>query len=136
MEKFRQPNNSQSKFPKMKIFQSIQRNFATIGITVDLATQSYPLNGRIFVGVSILASIAICNFIYIFYEAETSAEYTEAIFMSTIAIPFFLALMILILNVKLMFKSIQQCENLVNTSELANRTVLPFKASQIKEFTL
>lgn len=102
----------------MKIFQLTQRNFATIGISADSSTQSsYQFNGQIFVGVFILGSIAICNFIYIFYEAETSAEYTESIFMSTLSIPFFLALLILILNVKKLFELINNCENLVNTSE-------------------
>lgn len=109
---------SHPKIPKMKIFQLTQRNFATIGISADSSTQSsYRFNGRIFVGVFILGSIAICNFIYIFYEAETSAEYTESIFMSTLSIPFFLALLILILNVKKLFELINNCENLVNTSE-------------------
>lgn len=106
------------KSPKLKIFQLTLKNLATVGISPNLATQPYPLNGKIYLGILILGSGAICNVIYIFQEAKTFSEYSISIYMCSFTILIIFILTILILNVeKLCNLFDDDFENIVNTSE-------------------
>lgn len=99
------------------IFDLIQKNFATIGIEPCLATQLYPLNGRIFIGFLILVSGTICDLIYFFKEAKTFAEHTQSMYTCTMGAEIALYLLILILQVDKLFELINGCDSLAHTSK-------------------
>lgn len=101
----------------MKVFQTTQKHFATAGITSNLVLQSYPLNGRIFLGFLMLSLAIICSLLYTFNEAKTFSEFTESIFMTALAALVILVLLIIIFVIEKLFRLIGTCENIVNTSE-------------------
>lgn len=116
-----QPNateNSKSKEkPKLKVFETIQTNLATIGITSNLANQSYPFNRIILMGFLMLGSAISSISVFIVCAAETLDDFTQSICawsMVTLAI---ICLLILILKVEKLFEFINGCDDLVNTSE-------------------
>lgn len=112
----------QPKCVKMKIFQVIQKNFAMAGFQRKLATQSYPLNGEIFMGFLILGSGLTSILMYIFTEAQTLPEYTQSIYICSIATLLFIDLFIILLNVGKTFNLIDCCEDLANTSKCEWKT--------------
>lgn len=101
----------------MKVFQTTQKNFVAAGINSNLVLQSIPLNARIFMGLSMLGLNIICNLLYTFYDAKTFAEYTGSIFMTAAAALILLILLIIVLVMEKLFTLIDNCENIVNTSE-------------------
>lgn len=99
----------------MKIFQAIQENFAVAGIHPKLASQSYPLNGRIFIGFLLIILSLTSMLMYIFNDAQTIPEYAQSIYMCSIGIIVFNAVLIILFNVKKLFNLIDCCEDLANT---------------------
>lgn len=51
------------------------------------------------------------------FEADTFIEYTQSVYVSSVTVLIFLALLITAANVKKLFKLIGDCENLTETSE-------------------
>lgn len=109
--------NSKSKLAKMMIFQSIQKNFAAVGISSNLVDQSYPFNWKILLGFIALVSYFISNLMYTFCEAKTFAEYNQSMYMSALTITIIFALIIVLVNVTKLFNLMNGFENLANTSE-------------------
>lgn len=119
MENFEQTNpTSWSQIPKLRVFQLIQKKFATVGISPNLVTQSYPLNGKVILGILLLTISFSCNLMFFFYKAKTFAEYTESMHMSSMAALISLIFVIVLLNVRKLFDLINDCENVANSSEL------------------
>lgn len=106
-----------SQLPKLKVFQLIQKNFASVGIVSNLAIQPYPMNKKIAYDFLILVLAFFCNFTYAFCEAKTFIEYIQSIFMISITIIVNFSLLTLIFNVEKLFGIINGCENIVNTSQ-------------------
>lgn len=102
---------------KLRIFQLTQKNLNTVGISPNLLLQPCPLNTKIAIGFLIATSHAICNLVFIFFEAETFSEFTQTIYMGSFAILVIFNLVIFISNVENLFRIIDNCENLVNASE-------------------
>lgn len=109
--------NFQQKSPKIKVFQLVQKHFATIGICSNLAEQPYPINTKIIKGSATLILFIICSLIYLSYEAKTISENMRIIYMCSSATLIFLALMILTLNVKELFQVVNDFDSIANTSE-------------------
>lgn len=118
-------DNADKKPPKIKILQLTQQNFATIGISPNLVLQSYPINVKIFLGLFTSNSYIICSMIYLIYTANSITENTQIIFMSLVAAVIVLLLFALIVNAGGLFKYINDCEDIVNTSEYGQLN-LPF----------
>lgn len=92
------------------MFEFTQRNFAIAGIVPNLAAKPYSLNGKVKLGFLTLGLAIICNFTYTFCEANTFIEYTQSIFMSTLTVIVDFALFTLVVNVKKLFKFIDDSE--------------------------
>lgn len=117
MENFKQEKSKPKSLPKLKVFELIQRSFATVGIAPILVDQSYPLNGRILFGFLLLDSGICITVKFIIYEAKTFAEYTQCIYGCSMGAIIIISLLILILKVKKLFEFVSDCDGLVNTSE-------------------
>ena len=109
---------SKSQPPKLKVFEITQKNFVTVGITPNLVDQTYPFNGMILFGFLLLGSAIYCTFLFIIYDAETYAEYTQAIYISSVATLIIVMLMIVTTKAKKLFKFINACNDFVDTCEL------------------
>lgn len=103
---------------KLKIFQVIQKNFLIIGISPKLATQSYPINGKLFLGFLTLTLALISACVFIFHEAETLVEYAQSSYMGSIATLVLGMLFITVFNVEKIFALINLVDRAVNTCKL------------------
>lgn len=114
-----QPAKSEPQSPKQrKSFELIRKNFAIAGITPKLVHQSYPFNGTILFSFMLLG-FNICSIvIFVVYEAEQFAEYTQSINTGSIMILLILALLISIVKVKELFEFSDGGNALFDTSEL------------------
>lgn len=108
---------SQSSTSERRVFEIVRKNFATVGITPNLVHQSYPLNGRILLAFLMLASAIYCTSVFIAYDAETFADYTQSAYTVSIVTFILLLLFASILEAKNLFEFINGCGALVNTSE-------------------
>lgn len=106
-----------SKFPKMKVFKSIQKNLAITGIGPKLVTQPYPLNGRILMGFLLLGFGNTFTCVFIGNYAKTFSEYTQSTYFLSAEILFIFALIIVILKVENLFEFINCCDCMLNISE-------------------
>lgn len=100
-----------------RVFERIQKDFATAGITPSLTEQSYPFNGTVLFGFFTICAVIWCTFVFIVYEADTFGEYTQCVCACSFAILIVFVLLTVILKVKKLFKLIESCDALVNSSE-------------------
>lgn len=107
----------QLKIPELRAFKSIQKNFAMAGISRELMIQSYPLNERIVTGFLLLSSTLVFICVYILNDAETFFEYTQSIYIASVATLFIFALFILIMVLENVFEFIDRCDCILNTSK-------------------
>lgn len=120
-ENAKQENTEQEKpkpkLPRMQVFQTIQKNFAIAGITPDLVNQAYPLNVKILMGFLSLNSGAYFNLAFTLYYADTFAEYTQSIYVFSLVDLIIFALLIVVLQVDKLFKFVNTCCDIVNSSQ-------------------
>lgn len=110
------PKMAEPPLPKIKCFQLVQKNFAILDITPELAMQPHPFNSRrISIGFLALGLIIICALKFFFYEAQTFAEYTQSSYASFFMITITFNLSVVTLKVKKVFKLMDDIEDLVNT---------------------
>lgn len=102
---------------KLKAFKTIQKNFAMIGISAKLVTQSYPLNEKIFMGFLLFGSVTVFTSVYILNYAETFFEYTQSVYLACVAIFFTTELLISILKVDTLFEFMERADCMMNTSK-------------------
>lgn len=102
----------------MIVFELIRKDFVAIGITPNLRSQSYPLNGKVLMGLLVLILFFISNLMYTIYEANTFIEYTQSSYMCSLTITILLVLMITLLNVSKFFNLFDEFEHIANASKL------------------
>lgn len=123
--------------PRITVFQLLQKNLAVAGIIRKLSLQQYPFNRRVLIGFSTLFIETICIFKFTFFEAKTFSESTQSIYMGTVTVVIIVVLFIFVIKAKKLFEFIDDCENVVNTSESQRcqmLTTLHFNISQILIF--
>lgn len=107
----------QSKCPKIKFLKVTQLNFALVGIDRTLATQRYPMNGRLLMTFLVLNAILICSVMYIIYEADTFKAYLESVYITFATILITGVFIIIILKSHEMFEFMENIESFINTRE-------------------
>lgn len=117
-----QQENQQPKLPKERVFKTVQKNFAKAGIGPELAAQSYPFNGKIIFGYLILIAALISACVHVLYYAKTFVEYTQSIYMGSIAIIAISSMLATIFKVKNLFEIINRCDIILNMSRWPKRT--------------
>lgn len=105
------------KIQKIRILELIQKNFAAMGVHPNLAMQMYPLNDTILWGFLILTCSVMCNLMYTLREAKTFADYTQSIYMLSLAALLIPILVITLLNVDKLFNLVNELEKLANTGK-------------------
>lgn len=109
--------NPQSKLPKMKIFQTIHKNLSIIGIGPDSAQQLRQFNAKILINLSTLCVGFNGVLVYIIIEAKTFLEFTQSIYLCTTYAIVTFVFIVLIFKLNELFKAINDCECLANTSK-------------------
>lgn len=106
---------SQSSKSKHRVFKIVRKHFATIGITPNSTDRRF--SGTILFGFLMLGSAIYCISVFIIYDAEKFAEYSQSVYMvSGVAFILFI-LLLFIFKVENLFEFINGCDALVNTSE-------------------
>lgn len=102
----------------MKILQTIQKRFATLGIhPSSQSTHKLPFSDRVLLGSSIFGYLIASQFVYLLRVASIFMEYMECIsstFSSTIMFVCFAAM---VFRRTTLFKSIADIEKFIATSE-------------------
>lgn len=121
MKNSKQKNQTTKSPSKIKIFQCVQKNFATAGVGPVLSLQPYPLNLKIKFGFLLGIFYIICDLVFLFVEAKTFTEYMQSIYMGFCPTLSIFGLVVIISKAKKLFQVINDCENLVNASKYENR---------------
>lgn len=117
---------TESKRPEIPIFQSVQKNFAYLGISSDLLHQKYLFNRRILFGCLIFCSALISVGTCITFEADTFWEFSQCAFFGSILVSGILALLFLTFRVPRLFKLIASFEHVIDTSERIRKMSVQF----------
>lgn len=102
---------------KMKLYQSVQRQFAVLGINSQLLIQKYPFNRTIL----LMFFSYICNIIsfciFMYYDVNTFREYTDSIYVTSTDVLVVICFGNVVFGVAGFFKFIDNCVELVASSE-------------------
>lgn len=103
----------------MKIFETIQRHYNSLGISSShQLIQKYPFNARIFIGFLIFGVNAVSQFIYIVFVASDFMEYMNVICASSGSTIIFVCYAAIVYKKNRLFKTIDNIEQLIDSSEL------------------
>lgn len=129
-----QGETSRPKLPKIKIFQTIQRNFGQIGIGPESSMQLRPFKTKI-LAVSLLLGIGIFSILmHISTEAKSFLDVAESTYECSVLILEAFVMIGLALRSNKLFETIRVWECLINTrkwsnwSEVIEGTLSDFKA--------
>lgn len=99
---------------KMKLFQTIQKNHAIVGIR---SNQTHAINGRVVVTFSIYVLGFTSCAIYLFHEANTFFEYSSNMFLTTGLIMIIVVYAIIFFKITKLFELISDCERVFDRSK-------------------
>lgn len=101
----------------MKIFQTIENNFALMGITADQSTHKYPFNARNLLVLLTLLTTLFSDVMYLIYDTNDFKEYTISVFSAstmTVAICIFC---IILFRMRRIFDYLNHIEGIINNSK-------------------
>lgn len=104
---------------KMKIFQSIQRHFTVLGITVHQSREQSPISIKQLIVILIFVLNSGTQVMSIAFVAEEFEEFTFSIYALFTLTMCVIEFGILIWKMKQLFQFIENFENLIESSELA-----------------
>lgn len=103
---------------KIKILKTVRRNYAILGISpTHQSTQKYPFDGKVLFGFLLFGCTIILQLAYIFRVASGFMEYMECICENSGTIVMFIAFATIVLKLNLLFESIDDIENFMDSSE-------------------
>lgn len=101
----------------MKFFQSVQSQFAMMGIILQQLTQKNPFNRTILLIFFSYTCNIISYCIFMYYEANTFQEYTESFYVTSTDVLVALCYASVVFRVDGFFKFIDACVKLVASSK-------------------
>lgn len=102
----------------MKLFQSVQENFAVIGVTLDQSMKINPFNERILAALLSYTLNVASYIVFLFHDATTFLEYTYNIYANSATILILICYIIVIFKMKKCFALIDGCANIVAEGKL------------------
>lgn len=102
----------------MKVFQAIQRHYATLGISrsPNQPNQKYLFNKRIFFGFGLFGYFILSQFVYIFCVASGLMEYVVCISATSASIIQFVCFAAIVYRKSILFECFNKTEELIDTS--------------------
>lgn len=122
-------NVYEDQLPRIKVMQTVLKNFTKIGICPELVTQRYPINGRILWMVVVGIVTHILNGFYFLFDAETFLDYTQSIYACAVGILLSNVFVTLLANIETLYRALHDYELLVNTRKMDSKFInilLPF----------
>lgn len=101
----------------MELFQSVLASFAILGITLDQSMQTNPFNKRILAALTSYILNVASYTAFLFYDANTSWEYTYNIFTNSATLVSFACYIIVIFKMETCFALIDGCVKIVAESK-------------------
>lgn len=100
----------------MKIFEMIQRNYVTLGVSpLNQWTEKYLFNGRILFGVLLFGYLILSQVAYIFRVASEFTEYVECISTTSASFIILVSFAAIVHRKTTLFECIANMEKLINT---------------------
>lgn len=107
-----------SQITKMKILQTIQRQYALLDIVPShQANQKCPLSNKILFGYSLLLYSIVSQFMHIFRVASGLMEYMECTCSMFASINMFVCFTAIVIKKAVIFENIETIEKLIETSK-------------------
>lgn len=100
----------------MKIFQSIEKNFMSMGFIPTQSSSNRSSNVTILMGFGILAIASIFEIILL-YRANTFEEYVESIFVTTATVMFVSIFTATTFKIPYFYRFINTYQNVIDASE-------------------
>lgn len=103
---------------KMKIFHTIQAQYAILGISPpNQSNENCSFNGRIFFGFSVFGCLLLSQFIYLFSFTNDFMSYMNCISSILGSILIFVCFARVVFRATALFKTIDNAEKLIETSQ-------------------
>lgn len=103
---------------KIKIFETVRRNYAMLGISPSQqSTKIYPFNGRVLFGFLLFGCTIISQLAYTIQVASGFMGYMNCICAASGTTVMFIGFATIVLNMNLLFKSIDEIEKLMHDGE-------------------
>lgn len=101
----------------MKIFRSIQENFAILGVNPNQLTKKNNINVKNLISLFFHGFIIIAYLLYLARIANSFREYTDGIFATSAVLVCGASMIIIVWKMPKLFKLIDKLENVINCSE-------------------
>lgn len=110
-------SNKRTKEEQMQLFQTIQRRFELLGISLHQSMQNSPFNRKIAVTFFIFTLTIASYNVYLFRVAGTFWEYTINIYSNSATSLAVFCYVIVVLKMKKIFAVVGACESIINDSK-------------------
>lgn len=101
----------------MKIFRTVQKIYAIVGISSTNQSSDLLFNKRVAFGSLLSGCTIISQSLYVFRVSNGFMEYMECICSTFASILIFIGFMVLVFNRTLLFESMNKIESFIDTSE-------------------
>lgn len=102
----------------MKLYRLVQQNFAVLGIVPDHSSQNLnPFNLKIWISLLVFVLSSIFCYVSLFYDTRNFQEYIEILVVVSSTTASLASFASTVLQRKLLFKHIKNCERIVNKSK-------------------
>lgn len=121
----------------MKIFRTIRKRYAIVGITpLNQTTQKLPISERVFFGGLFFFCYYVSQFVYIIYVANDFMEYIECICELYASAIVFVCFVTIVFKRNLLFQNIDNMEKLIDISMMALNNLKTISSSNLNLYIL
>lgn len=102
----------------MKIFQTIQKQYATVGISPsNPSTRDLPFNGRILFGFLLFGCLILLQLMHIFYVASGFLEYVVCVSTTCGTVIVLVCFGAIVFRTAVLFEGIEKIEEVIDKSK-------------------
>lgn len=101
----------------MKLYRLVRQNFAVLGIIPVQSAQPNPFNQKLWISWLVFGFSSILFYVSLFYNNRNFQEYIEILNMVMVATSLFASLVNTVLQRKILFKHMKNCERIINKSK-------------------
>lgn len=102
---------------KMKIFEAVRKNYATLGISSVQSIRKHPFNKKIAMAFILIAVNTFCHIMHIFFVASNLKERMESATTTSGSLIITICIVTIILKMRTVFECIGSFEDIIAMSE-------------------
>lgn len=118
---------------KIKLFRTIQTNFALLGISSHQSVQQCPFNVRNLLTIFSIGFSAISTTINLLYIASSFKEYADSVYVTSSAVLTFVIYLLFVWKMRLIFELVDDLEKTCNESEKLWMTKINIVAKRVRK---